>query len=92
MTSASNNSIEPDELWESLDLQGSVIDRLILHSVARRRVDGFDPDPNWSESDDEDIDEDDGEPGGQENDVSYSINEEEQMRPQFRSQTTSLLD
>ena len=38
------------QLWEDLDLDGSSIDRLILHAITRRQVDGFEPDPNQSDT------------------------------------------
>ena len=63
-----------------------------MHMVSRRRVDGFEPDPNFSESTDEDIDDDDamtntfsmhpGDTHPLEN--LLSINAEEQEAPQFR--------
>lgn len=50
------DEINAETLWDSLDLHNSRLDRLILHMVSRRRVDGFEPDPNFSESTDEDRD------------------------------------
>lgn len=43
--------ITAEALWDSLDLQNCKIDRLILHQITKRKVEGFeddfsDPDPD----------------------------------------------
>ena len=45
---ANDVTLNADKLWNSLELSTSAVDRLILHEITKREVDGFDPDPNIS--------------------------------------------
>ena len=61
--------ISPEDFFAALDLQGSRADRLIFHEIVRRQVDGFEPDPMQSDSDED--------PSGVENDE--DINDDERL-------------
>ena len=50
---------EDVDLWDGLDPENSMADRLILYEIARRRYPGTEADANFSESEDSDYDPDD---------------------------------
>jgi len=43
---ADEPSMTAEALWDSLDLQNNKIDRTILYEITRRRIDGFELDPD----------------------------------------------
>ena len=48
--------ITADALWESLDLQNNKIDRIIMHEITERRMEGFEEDLSEFAYDEDDID------------------------------------